>query len=54
MPGVRLPAGLQANRELPHLATIEGVLEKAILAAGLISEANFGDFRRTKWTRSSR
>lgn len=46
--------GLQANRELPHLATIEGVLEKAIFAAGLISEANFGDFRRTKWTRSSR
>ncbi|KAF6263017.1 hypothetical protein COO60DRAFT_531689 [Scenedesmus sp. NREL 46B-D3] len=46
--------GLQANRELPHLATVEGVLEKAILAAGLISEANFGDFRRTKWTRSSR
>jgi hypothetical protein len=30
------------------------VLEKAILAAGLISEANFGDFRRTKWTSSSR
>ncbi|WIA38279.1 hypothetical protein OEZ86_001619 [Tetradesmus obliquus] len=46
--------GLQANRELPHLATIEGVLEKAIFAAGMISEANFGDFRRTKWTRSSR
>uniref|UniRef100_A0A383VE63 Pseudouridine synthase I TruA alpha/beta domain-containing protein n=1 Tax=Tetradesmus obliquus TaxID=3088 RepID=A0A383VE63_TETOB len=46
--------GLQANRELPHLATIEGVLEKAILAAGMITEANFGDFRRTKWTRSSR
>eukprot|EP00775_Hariotina_reticulata_P003564 gene3564-3832_t len=46
--------GLQANRELPELATIEGVLEKAILAAGLITPANFGDFRKTKWTRSSR
>ncbi|KAF8062046.1 TMN7 [Scenedesmus sp. PABB004] len=46
--------GLQANRELPHLATIEGVLERALLAAGLISEANFGDFRKTKWSRSSR
>lgn len=37
--------GLQANRQLPELATIEGVLEKAIFKAGLITEANFGDFR---------
>jgi hypothetical protein len=43
--GVCCPAGLQANRQLPQLATIEGVLEKAILKAGLITEANFGDFR---------
>jgi len=49
-----LAAGLQASRELPELATIEGVLERAILAAGLITAANFGDFRKTKWTRSSR
>jgi hypothetical protein len=27
-------AGLQANRELPHLSTIEGCLEKAMLDAG--------------------
>jgi tRNA pseudouridine38-40 synthase len=47
-------AGLQANRQLPELATVEGVLEKAILQAGLITEANFGDFRKTKWSRSSR
>lgn len=46
--------GLQANRQLPELATVEGVLEKAILQAGLITEANFGDFRKTKWSRSSR
>jgi hypothetical protein len=37
--------GLQANRQLPELATIEGVLEKAILKAGMITEANYGDFR---------
>lgn len=49
-----LCAGLQANRELPELATIEGVLEKAILDAGLIKADNYGDFRKTKWTRSSR
>lgn len=30
------------------------MLEKAILQAGLITEANFGDFRKTKWSRSSR
>eukprot|EP00879_Flechtneria_rotunda_P013961 GHRR01014582.1.p1 GENE.GHRR01014582.1~~GHRR01014582.1.p1 ORF type:complete len:364 (+),score=126.26 GHRR01014582.1:1599-2690(+) len=48
------PAGLQANRELPEFTTVEGVLEKAILDAGLITSANYGDFRKTKWTRSSR
>jgi len=47
-------AGLQANRELPGLPTIEGVLEPAIFKAGMIAEANFGDFRKTKWSRSSR
>jgi tRNA pseudouridine38-40 synthase len=47
-------AGLQANRQLPELATIEGVLETAIFKAGQITEANFGDFRKTKWSRSSR
>lgn len=46
--------GLQANRELPGLPTIEGVLEKAILDAGMIKQDNFGDFRKTKWSRSSR
>lgn len=49
-----MPSGLQANRELSELATIEGVLEKAILDAKLIKEDNYGDFRKTKWTRSSR
>lgn len=49
-----IPKGLQANRQLPELATVEGVLEQAIFKAGLISAANFGDFRKTKWSRSSR
>jgi tRNA pseudouridine38-40 synthase len=47
-------AGLQANRQLPELATVEGVLEKAVFAAGMITAANYGDFRKTKWSRSSR
>ena len=48
------PPGLQANREQPHVATVEGVLEKALFEAGMISPANYGDFRKTKWARSSR
>lgn len=45
MCGVLCAVGLQANRQLPELATIEGVLEKAILKVGMITEANYGDFR---------
>jgi hypothetical protein len=33
---------------------VEGVLERALFEAGMISEANYGDFRKTKWARSSR
>jgi hypothetical protein len=46
--------GLQATRDLPQDKTIEGVLEKALFEAGLISPSNYGDFKKTKWSRSSR
>jgi len=51
---VLLLTGLQANRDLGAQDTIEGVLEDAVFAANLISAANYGDFRKTKWNRSSR
>lgn len=47
-------SGLQATKDLPADRTVEGVLERAVYQAGLISEANYGDFRKTKWARSSR
>jgi hypothetical protein len=42
---------------LPHellLAPVSQVLEKALFAAGCISEANFGSFAKIRWSRASR
>ena len=36
-------AGLQIVREKPPDATVEGVLERALLRAKLIAESNYGD-----------
>jgi len=36
------------------LTAIEGELENALFNAGLVKEANFGDLRKMRWSRSSR
>ncbi|GLI59405.1 hypothetical protein VaNZ11_001288 [Volvox africanus] len=46
--------GSSINRTLGDDVTIEQVLEKALFAAGCISEANFGSFSKVKWSRASR
>ncbi|KAG2491256.1 hypothetical protein HYH03_010463 [Edaphochlamys debaryana] len=46
--------GSSINRTLGEDVTIEQVLEKALFAAGCISEANFGSFSKIRWTRASR
>ncbi|XP_078160468.1 pseudouridine synthase family protein [Carex rostrata] len=46
--------GLQVQRDINELSTIEGVLETAIFKAGGILGTNFGDLHRVGWTRSSR
>jgi hypothetical protein len=40
LPPPAVITGLQANRQLPGLPTIEGVLEEAILKAGMITVSN--------------
>ena len=37
------PSGLQAARDLPVDETIECVLERALLNAGMIAPYNYGD-----------
>ncbi|PNW84649.1 hypothetical protein CHLRE_03g152950v5 [Chlamydomonas reinhardtii] len=46
--------GSSINRTLGENVTIEQVLEKALFAAGCISEANFGSFSKIRWSRASR
>ncbi|KXZ51601.1 hypothetical protein GPECTOR_12g565 [Gonium pectorale] len=46
--------GSSINRTLGDNVTIEQVLEKALFAAGCITEANFGSFSKIRWTRASR
>ncbi|KAG2440173.1 hypothetical protein HXX76_004286 [Chlamydomonas incerta] len=46
--------GSSINRTLGDDVTIEQVLEKALFAAGCISEANFGSFAKIRWSRASR
>jgi hypothetical protein len=42
-------AGLQVNRTGAPGETVEGVLERAIFAAGLIVESNFGDLKKVSF-----
>lgn len=43
--------GLQVN---PNALTIEALLERALLLAGLIDESRFGDYNLMSWTRAAR
>jgi tRNA pseudouridine38-40 synthase len=47
-------AGYQGLQKNPNAKTIEDELEKAIFAAGAISESNFGFFQKTGWNRAAR
>ena len=38
-----MPTGLQVNRAFDPSVTVEGTVELALLRAGLISPANYGD-----------
>nr|GME12988.1 putative tRNA pseudouridine synthase isoform X1 [Ipomoea batatas] len=46
--------GLQMQRDVHALSTIEGELEKAIFNAGGIKDTNFGNLYKIGWARSSR
>lgn len=46
--------GLQVQRGINPLPTIEGELEKAIYKAGGIRDTNFGNLNKIGWARSSR
>eukprot|EP00897_Mesotaenium_endlicherianum_P006692 jgi/Mesen1/6050/ME000308S05243 len=46
--------GLQIQRSPQAPPTVEGELEKAILAAGNMRESNFGALQKLGWSRSSR
>eukprot|EP00955_Chlamydomonas_euryale_P044758 352965-Chlamydomonas_euryale.AAC.22 len=45
-PAVDYPSGLQKNPDLPVDATVEGVLERALLHAGYIAEYNYGELHK--------
>ncbi len=42
-------SGLQASRELPVDATIECVLERALLQAGFLAPSNYGDLFKVRF-----
>lgn len=46
--------GSSINRSLGEDATVEAVLERALLKGGFISSDNFGSFHKMKWSRASR
>jgi tRNA pseudouridine38-40 synthase len=47
---LRDPSGPQATAE----ATVEGMLERALLRCGAMAPSNYGDLRRVGWSRASR
>ena len=46
--------GYHGLQKVKELATVEGELEKAIFSAGMLSESNYGDMKKSGWKRGSR
>lgn len=49
-----MTAGFQSQKNVAFELTVEGTLRAALNAAGLIADSNMDEWRRIKWSRSSR